>query len=111
MKVKVSVIDDNGKEFIGEVNLVPIQTTKLTSHQEQNPELTSYKGLKGGIDFLIERGHLNQLRTAKEISQELKKETYTHSIQSVDKRLRFLVSKKILARIKEDGVWKYGVRR
>lgn len=108
MKIKFILIDDNGKEFSGEIDLAN-KTSKST--EIKIPEEKSYSGLKGGIEFLIDKKSLNELKTAKEVLEELKKENYFHSKESVDKRLRFLVTKKVLTRIKENKVWKYGVRK
>ncbi len=109
LKIKFTLIDDEGKEFSGDVDLNP---TKSSSSLKLPKEKTkNFTGLKGGIKFQIDEGFLKELRTAKEVHFELKKESYFHSIESVDRRLRFLVTKKILTRIKEDKIWKYAVRR
>ena len=109
MKIRVILIDDKGKEFFGEVEL---QSIKQPSKQKLVlQKIDNYAGLRGGINFLINNDYFTKLKTTNEVQAELKKENYFHSIQSVDKRLRFLVSKKILTRIKEENVWKYAKRR
>jgi hypothetical protein len=73
----------------------------------------NYQGLTGGINFLTDNQFFNQLRTSSEVHAELMREGYYHSVQSVDKALRidFVSKKKLLTRIKEDNVWKYGMRK
>jgi len=108
LKIKFTVLNDDGKEFSGELDLKP---TKSSNNKPKISIENSYSGLKGGIEFLIDNTFLSNLKSAKEVQEELKKENYFHSKESVDKRLRFLVTKKILTRIKEDKIWKYAVRR
>lgn len=43
-----------------------------------------YKGLTGGINFLIDSKFLNMLKSAKEVHEELKKEGYHYRKQAVD---------------------------
>jgi len=73
----------------------------------------NYKGLAGGIRFLIDNGFLNEPKTANEVRDELKKEGYHHSIASVSKMLsvNFTNKRKILKRFKDEGMWKYVMRR
>ena len=91
MKIKFTVINDDGKEFSGELDLTK-DTSKSTEIKIQKEK--SYSGLKGGVEFLIGEKFLDRIRTAKEVQEELKKENYFHSKESVDRRLRFLVTKK-----------------
>lgn len=107
MKIKFTLIDDNGKEFSGETVLTPEEhPTKKSKKITQ-----TYSGLKGGIEFLMDNKYLDILKSSKDVHLELKKENYFHSKESVDKRLRFLVSKKTLARIKDEDIWKYALRK
>ena len=78
--------------------------------QESNGD---YKGLSGGIRFLIDNNFLNEPKTANEITAELKREGYHHSLASVSKMLgvNYTKKKKILNRIKEKGVWRYVLRK
>ncbi len=73
----------------------------------------TYKGLGGGIRFLIDNKFLNQPKTASEILNELKREGYHHSDAPVSKALSvdFTRKRKVLNRIKEDGKWKYVIRK
>jgi len=109
MKIKFSLTNDNGKEFSGEVQLKPVGPS--ASFKKPRVKEKNYSGLKGGIEYLIDNEFFQNLRSAKETHAELKKENYFHSLASVDKRLRFLVSKKLLARAKDDNIWKYAIRK
>jgi len=72
-----------------------------------------FKGLSGGIEYLISKSFLDIPKSVKEVQEELKKEGYHYSYESVDKLLRidFMTKRKILTRIKEDRVWKYVIRK
>jgi len=110
MKVRIQVIDEKGREFVGETPLRLVEKTSKKPIGEFIKE-KNYSGLRGGIEFLIDTGFLTTLKTSKEVHEELKKENHFHSIPSVDKRLRFLISKKILTRVQEGKIWKYAIRR
>ena len=72
-----------------------------------------YKGIVGGIQYLIDNNFLNHLHSMREIYEELKKEGYFYRLEAVDTILRrdFVMKKKILVRTQEDGVWKYIIRK
>lgn len=72
-----------------------------------------FKGLSGGIEYLISKGFLGTPRSVKEVQEELRKEGYHYSVQSVDKLLRvdFVRKRKILTRTKENNIWKYVARK
>jgi len=55
LKIKFTLIDDQGKEFSGALDLKPTKSSsvKPTISIEKN-----YSGLKGGIEFLIYEGFL-----------------------------------------------------
>jgi len=113
LKIKVTVVDDNGIEFIGETKLTK-KGIQVNKRQQETDKLSSdFKGLSGGINFLISQGFLNTPKTSKQVFEELKKEGYYHSYPSVDKALRvvFVSIKKTLRRIKEKNVWQYVKRR
>lgn len=85
---------------------------KLPKHKKQESE-KNYKGLSGGIKFLVDNNFLNEPKTANEIMAELKREGYHHSLASISKMLsvNYTKNKKILNRIKEERVWKYVLRK
>ncbi len=91
---------------------IKILEGKLPKQKKQEPN-KDYKGLSGGIRFLIDNNFLNELKTASEIMAELKREGYHHSLPSLSKMLsvNYTKNKKILNRIKEMGVWKYVLRK
>jgi len=76
-------------------------------------EGVSFKGLSGGINFLINNSFLDKLRSVDEIWNELKREGYHYPKTSVSKILNvdFVNKKKILNRLKENKVWKYALRK
>ena len=111
MKVKITIMDDSGKKFFGEVDLVSTTSQEIEKQEEILIVKKQYSGLKGGINFLIDEGFLSTPKSSKEVAEELRKENYFHSLQSVDKRLRFLVTTKSLTRIVENEIWKYVVRK
>lgn len=85
----------------------------ILPQKEEKTVDKGYKGLAGGIRFLIDNGFLNQPKSVSEIVSELKREGYHHSMPSVSKMLsvNFTKSKKVLNRVKENGVWKYVLRK
>lgn len=85
----------------------------IFKEQIKSKEKLEFKGLSGGIEYLISKGFLNTPKSVKEIHNELRKEGYYYSEQSVDKLLRidFMTKRKILTRIKENNVWKYVLRK
>ncbi len=82
---------------------------------KQNSQKSSedYKGLAGGIRFLINNKFLNEPKTANEIMAELRREGYHHSLAPISKMLSvdFTKNKKILNRIREKNGWKYVLRK
>lgn len=112
MKIKIRLIDDSGKELEGEIELSP----KRGSTKKKSPPKTESKtfiGLHGGINFLLSQNFLSSPKSVNQITEELKKEGYYHSKESVDKALRidFVTKKKILTRIKEKNLWHYVIRK
>jgi hypothetical protein len=79
----------------------------------ENDVSKDYKGLVGGIRFLIGSGFLNQPKSVNEIREELKKESYHYTTAGIACTLSetFTKSQKILNRIKEDKIYKYVVRK
>jgi len=114
MKIKISVTADSGKEYEGTFDL-PLKGSSSKGKIERSltPKSNDYKGLAGGIRFLIGRGFFDNPKSANEVHAELKKEGYYHSLQSVDAALRknFVSSKKILTRVEENKIWKYVLRK
>jgi hypothetical protein len=72
-----------------------------------------FKGLSGGIKYLISKGFLSTPKSVKEIQEEMKKEGYHYRYQSISKLLSvdFMKKRKVLTRIKENGIWKYVIRK
>jgi len=95
--------------------LEKIISTIITRDDKPKEKLgkSQYKGLTGGINFLIDSGFFKILRSKKEVYDELKKEGYYHRPEAVDTILRrdFVGTKKILSRIEDGKIWKYGLRK
>lgn len=72
-----------------------------------------YKGLAGGIRFLIDNNFFSQPKSLKEIKNELEKENYYYSQSGIASTLSetFTKSQKILTRIKDKIGWKYVLRK
>lgn len=96
-----------------------LENKKIRSDQanfkdkSEQDEHSKYKGLTGGITFLVDSGFFNTLHSSREIHEELKKEGYVYRVEAVDTILRrdFVFRKKILSRTREDNIWKYGLRK
>lgn len=73
----------------------------------------TYKGLAGGIRFLIDNEFFEQPKSVQEIISELKREGYHYTQAGVASTLSetFTKSQKILNRIKTGKVWKYVLRK
>lgn len=99
---------------LGRIEKLLSETTPKTKKSgREKTQSNSYKGIVGGIQYLIDNNFLDQLRSMREIYEELKKEGYYYPLQSVDKTLRadFVHKKKILTRQQVDKVWKYAIRK
>src|SRR2546427_12712202 len=72
-----------------------------------------YKGLIGGLTLLLENGFFKKPVLVTEVQDELKKEGYFYSIQATDTLLRrsMVKRRKVLTRVKVDGVWQYVIRK
>ncbi len=84
--------------------------TKDKSTKNNNNQ---YKGLRGGIQLLIDNGFFNKPVLVTEVQDELQKEGYYSPIQSTDVLLRrdMVNRQKILTRLKVDGIWQYVLRK
>lgn len=72
-----------------------------------------HPGLNGGILLLIETGSFSTPKSVEEVHDELATKGYYYSTDSVNKALRidFLTRKKLLSRVRLDGIWKYAIRK
>ena len=114
MKIKISIIDDDGRTFEGETDLHQTKQTGKKDEKKPAPSNASnFKGLTGGIELLISQGFFTTPKAVKEITAELKREGYFHQRQAVDKILRisFVLKKKILKRIEDKKIWHYVLRK
>jgi len=76
-------------------------------------EILEYKGLTGGLNLMMDGGFFKKPVLVTEVLDELKREGYFYSLQAVDTILRrnMVAKKKILTRMKIDGLWQYAIRK
>ena len=85
MKIKITVIDDDGKELEGEIELSPkLGSTKKSSSK---PVAKKFVGLHGGINFLISQKFIASPKSAKQITEELKKEGMPQVMKDIFKEI------------------------
>ncbi len=113
MKIKIILTDDSGKEYEGifDLNLKSLSPKGKNKDTPQPPKNKSYKGLVGGISFLIDNNFFDKPRSVNEVQSELIREGYHYSNKSTDKILRDFQAKKILTRVDENKKWKYVIRK
>jgi len=99
-------IQDHEKRISELEKTISVEKVKPKRKQE-------FKGLSGGIEFLISKGFLDSPKSVKEVQEELRKEGYHYPYESINKILyvNFMTKRKILTRLKENDVWKYVVRK
>ena len=73
----------------------------------------NYKGLSGGIRFLIDNNFMNEPKSIPEIEGELKREGYHYSTVGIASTLSetFHKSQKRLNRIRDGKIWRYVIRK
>lgn len=112
--IKISenkLVEHSSTSDIDVTSTIPlIQTTHETPVISSNG---SYKGLTGGIQFLIDNRFFNQLRSVRETQSELTREGYHYEAPTITQILtvNFTNKRKILKRIKNDGIWKFVIRK
>jgi len=96
-----------------EKRIAKIEKVVFGKKTKSVPSKKSFAGLVGGIDLLIENEFFNKPKLVTEVQDELRKESYFHTLQATDTALRrsYVKTKKILTRIKIDGVWQYVIRK
>ena len=111
---EIKLILQDHEERIKKLEASTDQATNGISQKEHlQSSKEKFKGLNGGINFLMHQGFLNELKSVDEIWAELKRGGYVYPKASVSKLLsvNFVKNKKILNRINEGGVWKYCLRK
>lgn len=90
-----------------------VERTLSNSISKDNASSKKYKGLTGGIIFLVDDNFFNTLRSSREVHEKLMEKGYIYRLEAVDTILRrdFVSRKKILNRIIENKIWKYGLRK
>lgn len=86
-------------------------TSPTASTSREQPK--NYKGLSGGINFLLHRKFFSQPRSLKEVKEELRRESYHYSDAPIAKALSvyFCKNKKLLTRVSEGKGWMYVLRK
>ena len=107
-------IDDSKKIKKLEERISKLEKTVFgTRKPSTKSKVNQYEGLMGGINLLIENGFFKKPVLVTEVQDELQKEGYYQTIQSTDAVLRrnMVNRKKILTRVKVDGIWQYVIRK
>lgn len=99
-------------ELEGRITKIERTVFDIKESKEQQTS-NNYSGLYGGIFMLTENQFFNTPRSVREVNKELEGKGYFYSVKSIEKALRvdFLTKKKLLSRIRVDGIWKYAVRK
>ncbi|MDE1818704.1 MAG: hypothetical protein KGI19_08895 [Thaumarchaeota archaeon] len=115
MKVKISIVDDNGKTYEGEIELIKAGSIKRTTIRSKSPDSKGYK--KGSttekIIALIDEKFFDQNRTVGDIIEKLKSKDYHFKSSELTMSLRTIVRKELLKKTKDlpDGTkskqWTY----
>lgn len=79
--------------------------------KKEVPKSLKFKGLSGGIRFLIANGFFEVPKSVEEIKKELDRENYYYPYTSIHKIMKDFVKRKTLTRFKETDVWKYVIRK
>jgi len=84
-----------------------------SSKEKKQASNKDYKGLAGGIRFLIDNKFFDEPKTTKEIMIELKREGYHYTQSGIASTLSetFTKSQKILNRIKDKDSLRYVLRK
>jgi len=94
------LLENNKREIIGQIS------PSLDNKESKNK--TSFKGLSGGIEFLIQENFFSTERTLKEVHDELIRNSYHYPKTSLPSVLILLIRKKQIARILgQDKMWRY----
>ena len=111
MKVKITIIDDDGEEHSGEIMLKNKQNTKKEIKLQSIPYRPGSTAEK--IVLLISEGFFNKNRTISDIVEELKSHDFHYKSTDLTWPLRNLVRKNIFVKTKklENGIisknWTY----
>jgi hypothetical protein len=81
--------------------------------KSKRKQKNNYKGLAGGVRFLIDNGFFDSPKNLNEIINELKREGYHYSKSGIASTLSetFVKNQRILNRIKENKSWSYALRK
>jgi hypothetical protein len=94
-----------------EARVSAVERVLLTPKGTKIVAKRSPKGPTNAIMKLIQEGFLNSPKLVKEIEQELKRQGYYYSLQTLDATIRRMNVSKILTRTGKRGQWRYAVRK
>ena len=100
MKVKISIVDDKGNSYEGEMQLEKNQTSKIISKQTQKKSLIREGSTSDKISELISEGFFDTNRTITDIVSELETHDYHFKSSALTLPLRTLVRSKMLKKTK-----------
>lgn len=101
MKVQISIIDDDGNSYEGEIQLEKNQKSKIISKPTQKKSLIREGSTSDKISKLISEGFFDTNRTITDIIVELKNHDYHFKSTGLTFPLRTLVRSKILKKTKD----------
>jgi len=103
LKVKISIVDDNGNSYEGEMQLEKNHTftTKIDNKPIQKKSLIREGSTSDKISKLILEGFFDSNRTISDIVAELKTHDYHFKSTDLTLPLRTLVRSKMLKKTKE----------
>jgi len=97
-----------------EKRLTNLEKTAFNKKSRKTPlQKKDYKGLGGGIQFLVDKGFFNKEKKVQKIHSELKKHGYHYPKSSTSKMLQidFSKNKRILNKIKDGKDYNYVIRK
>ena len=103
MIIKINLIDDNGKEFSGEIELKPT-TGKSTIRKSTIEKSSTRGGPKIQLKKLVDENFFQTPKTSKNILDEMQNRSYHYKSTDLSKPLQDLTRDQILRRayIKDD---------
>ncbi|MDH3764575.1 MAG: hypothetical protein OER82_02040 [Nitrosopumilus sp.] len=113
MKVRISIVDDDGNSYEGEIQLEKNQKSKIVSKPAQKKGIIRVGSTSDKISELISEEFFDVNRTISDIVTELKTHDYHFKSPALTLPLRTLVRNKMLKKTKDlpDGVkskhWTY----
>ena len=99
MKIKISIVDDNGHSYQGEIQLIKNKITKKSNIITKNPRRK--KSTNDKIVELIDDGYFDTNRTLSDIIKEFKTHDYHFKSSALTLPLRRIVRNGYLKKTKD----------